>query len=98
MPFFLVAALLSSVAAGAQLAAYGAFEATNLSGTTLDLSNSGSFVTGGTFGVYDDAFGIGPVHLGADVRGSVLSGDNSKTLHKYFAGVRLAVKPPTAAD
>ncbi len=82
----LATALLGSVAARAQIALYGNFEAN-------DLTQNSTFVTGGTFGLYDDFYHLGPIRLGADARGSVLSKD-STNLSKILVGVRLAVKPP----
>ncbi len=83
----LALALLSgSTAARAQLALYGNFEAN-------DLTQTSTFVTGGTFGLYDDFYRLGPIHLGTDIRGSVLAKD-STNLSKVLVGVRLAVKPP----
>lgn len=78
--------LLVCGAARGQVALYANFEAN-------DLTQTSTFVTGGTFGLYDDAYHLGPVHLGADLRGSVLS-SGSTGLSKALAGVRVAVKPP----
>ncbi len=85
--------LLCGSAARAQIALYGNFEATNLNGAQFNANNTSSWVTGGTFGLYDDFYSFGPVKFGTDVRGSVLSSD-SKSLNKILVGVRLAVKPP----
>ncbi len=80
-------------AARAQFAVYANFEVANQNGAQLNASNTSSWVTGGTFGVYDDYYHLGPVHLGGDVRGSRLS-SSSASLNSILVGVRLAVKPP----
>ena len=83
---FFAGVLLCGVAARGQVAVYANFEAN-------DLTQTSTFVTGGTFGVYDDFYRLGPIHLGGDLRGSVLSKD-STNLTKVLVGGRLAVKPP----
>lgn len=83
---FLPLLLLGGSAAQAQLAVYGNFEAN-------DLTQTSTFVTGGTFGAYDDFFRLLPIRVGLDVRGSHLSKD-STDLTEVLGGVRLAVKPP----
>ncbi len=72
--------------AHAQIAAYANFEANRL-------DQNSTFIKGGTFGVYDDFFSLGPIKLGADLRGSRLTGD-SVSESKIQGGLRLAVKPP----
>lgn len=81
-----LALLLGGGALHAQLAVYGNVEAN-------DLTQTSTFVTGGTFGVYDDFFRLLPLRVGLDVRGSTLSGSNN-SLTKVLGGVRVAVKPP----
>ncbi len=78
--------LLCCGSARAQLALYGNFEAN-------DQTQTSTFLTGGTFGLYDDFFKLGPIRAGTDVRGSIVSKDNEK-LSKILVGVRLAAKPP----
>ncbi len=81
-----ISVFAGTACAHAQLAAYANFE-----GSRFDQNST--WVKGGTFGVYDDFFSLGPVKLGADVRGSHLTGDNLSE-SKVLAGLRLAVKPP----
>ncbi len=78
--------LLCVSAARGQIALYGNFEAN-------DLTQTSTFVTGGTFGLYDDFYKLGPISFGTDVRGSILSKDQTN-LSKILVGVRLAAKPP----
>ena len=84
----LSAAILSLLcgAARAQVALYANFEVNNLSQTN-------TWLPGGTFGLYDDFYKLGPLHAGADFRGSIES-RNGVDLNKVLAGFRVAVKPP----
>ena len=79
------ALLLPSIAAHAQIAAYASFEGEQ---------TYSKWYKGGTFGIYDDFYSFGPLRLGADLRGSILSGSNSNTSTRVLAGFRAAVKPP----
>ena len=72
---------LGTTAAHAQLAVYGKFD---LLHNSQDEDNSSiannlqtTFFYGGGVGVYDDFFHVGPVHVGVDVRGDVLTGKYS---------------------
>lgn len=82
---FLAAVTVSSTAtAHAQFGAYGMFTVNRLSNiasspqptTPTDLANTRANTVdplGGTGGVYYDFMKLGPVRLGADVRGSILT-------------------------
>jgi hypothetical protein len=74
-------------AAHAQIAAYAAF-------TGAHYDTPDKFYGGGTFGIYDDFYKFGPLHLGADVRGTKLSGSDHNSSTSVLAGFRAAVKPP----
>ena len=82
-----VALLFSSAAAHAQIALYANFE-----GAHFDTPDK--FYTGGTFGLYDDFYKFGPLHLGGDIRGSKLSGGNHNSATSVLGGFRAAFKPP----
>ena len=73
--------------APAQVALYA-----NFTGSHFDTPDK--FYFGGTFGLYDDFYKFGPLHLGGDVRGSHLSGGDHNSSTSVLAGVRAAVKPP----
>ena len=77
---------LPCAAAHAQVALYANFE-----GAHFDTPDK--FYTGGTFGLYDDFYKFGPLHLGADIRGSRLSSDD-RSATRVLAGFRAAAKPP----
>jgi hypothetical protein len=90
-----VALLVPSSQAHAQVGVYGTLIATHVSNPTSAQSiafggtNTGYWTTGGGLGVYYDAFHLGPVSLGLDLRGS--SASQAKT---GLGGVRLAIHPP----
>lgn len=84
--FFTVAVCFCSSAARAQVALYANLEVNNL-------SQGNTWLPGGTFGLYDDFYKLGPIHAGADLRGSIES-RNGTDLNKVLAGFRVAVKPP----
>ncbi len=90
LPFrslLLAAALLTCAGAvRAQVAVYANFEGN-------DLRQANTFLYGGTFGLYDDFYKLGPLRIGADVRGaSQSSGDLNYV--KILGGLRVAAKPP----
>ena len=74
------ALLLPVAAAHAQIAVYANFE-----GAHFDTPDK--FYTGGTFGLYDDFYKFGPLHLGGDIRGSKLSTDHNSAT-RILAGFR----------
>ena len=79
--------LLPTAAARAQVALYANFE-----GAHFDTADK--FYGGGTFGLYDDFYHFGPLHLGGDIRGSKLSGGDHNSATRVLAGFRAAAKPP----
>ena len=83
----LAALLVCGTAARAQVALYANFE-----GSRFDTPDK--FYFGGTFGLYDDFYKFGPLHLGADIRGSKLSGGDHNSAFRVLGGLRAAVKPP----
>ena len=70
----------------AQVAVYANFEAN-------DLRQTDSWIYGGTFGLYDDFYKLGPLRIGADIRGSSQSSGNLNYV-KILGGLRIAAKPP----
>ncbi len=94
----LIAALFFSVHAKAQIAVYGTFSGDHLGGINPPYPYTGSYsfwAAGGTFGIYDDFFHLGPVRLGVDLRGNIFNSKGHK-LNSGLAGVRFAFKPPVA--
>jgi hypothetical protein len=85
----LSAIAVSTLAAHAQVGIYGKFDATRLSAST----QSGGWFYGPGAGIYYDALHLGPVSLGADLRGDLLSGTN-QDYRSGLLGLRLAAKPP----
>jgi hypothetical protein len=89
------ALLMTAPAAQAQLGVYGTVLAakinnpTSAQSTTFGGTNTGYWTTGGGAGIYYDAWHLGPVSLGLDLRGSVAA--QAKT---GLGGVRLAIRPP----
>ncbi len=90
LPFrsLLLAAALFAFAgsARAQVAVYANFEAN-------ELRQTNSFLYGGTFGLYDDFYKLGPLRFGADIRGSSQSSGDVNYV-KILGGLRVAAKPP----
>ena len=92
-----VAMVLGASAAQAQLAVYGKFDLLhnsqneNSNGIVNEVQTT--FFYGGGVGVYDDFYHFGPVRLGVDVRGDLLTG-SSFDYRDVLGGVRLAVKLP----
>jgi hypothetical protein len=87
----LFALALTTVAAHAQVGIYGKFDATRL--TASPTVSSSNWFYGPGAGLYYDALHLGPISLGADLRGDILSGSNQDYRSGLF-GLRLAVKPP----
>lgn len=94
--FLLAAIFLFSFQAKAQIGIYGTFTGDHLSQFKPPYPYTGTYgywSVGGSFGIYDDFAHLGPVRVGADLRGNIL---NSKG-HKHnsgLAGVRFVFKPP----
>jgi hypothetical protein len=88
----LLAFILSTAAAHAQVGIYGKFDATRLSSSASTTSASTWFYGPGV-GIYYDALHLGPISLGADLRGDILSG-SSEDYRSGLFGLRLAIKAP----
>lgn len=74
-------------AAHAQIGLYAEF-----GGSKID-APANDWIYGPTFGVYTDFLPLPFVHLGADLRGSVLGVSQSTTLYSGLLGPRLSVHP-----
>jgi Outer membrane protein beta-barrel domain len=91
--------LVATASAGAQIGIYGMGSGGYLTGPGVGANSSGSgslLAWGGTFGVYGAGYGLGPIHLGGDLRGFVQnSGDNpGNKLLGVLAGPRLSFGLP----
>lgn len=84
--------------AEAQVAPYAMFSAGHYSGLgvgvgTAPTQSGGITALGGTFGVYDDRYSAGPIHLGADARvvieNSANSTKNGDKISGFLFGGRL---------
>ena len=80
------ALLICTATTRAQVALYANFEAN-------DLRQTDAWIYGGTFGLYDDFYKLGPLRVGADIRGSSQSSGNLNYV-KILGGLRVAAKPP----
>jgi hypothetical protein len=96
---FSILLVLTAATVQAQVGLYANFTAQHVGaatgqvfGSAGDLSN-GKFLYGPTFGIYNDFLHAGPLHVGADIRGSILSNGDAK-LNSGLAGLRVAVKAP----
>jgi hypothetical protein len=95
----MVAAVVCFVGrAEAQVAPYAMFSAGHYSGLgvgvgTAPTQSGGITALGGTFGVYDDRYSAGPIHLGADARvvieNSANSTKNGDKISGFLFGGRL---------
>jgi hypothetical protein len=90
---FLLALLFTPAIASAQVGIYGQFNAVHASTSGTNLYESTGWFVGPTAGVYYDFLHLGPVGIGADLRGSYLFQSPQKYRSILF-GLRLAVKPP----
>jgi hypothetical protein len=82
--------------AHAQTGIYGAFDSVRLTATNVDgpsQTQTTNWYNGGEVGIYHNFFHMGPIALGADVRGDRMSGSQQK-YHSALFGLRLAAKPP----
>lgn len=83
-------------AARAQVGAYINFNAQHIDSSARNISDTagslsdGVWVFGPQFGIYNDFMNLGPVHLGADFRGSILSHGNAK-FNNGLGGVRASL-------
>ena len=89
---FALGLLLSASASSAQLGIYGKFDVPHYSDQSSGSAASGWYHGGGV-GIYDDFLHLGPVHLGADLRGDFASRD-SYHLRSVAGGLRVAGKLP----
>jgi hypothetical protein len=83
----LLAAFAITATASAQTGLYIEY-----GGSKVD-SPTNTWVYGPTFGLYHDFFSAPLVHLGGDIRGSVLGVTNTTTLTSGMIGVRLSGHP-----
>lgn len=107
----IVAAVLIGVcAANAQVGVYAMGSAGRLSGypvtsftglSTVTSTNNNLWAYGGTFGIYDNFVGLGPLKLGADIRGFLQTSSannntqtNQNQLRGGLVGLRLAGSAP----
>ena len=88
-----VALALGIPAAQAQLGIYGKLDLPHYSDNSSDSSAASGWYHGGGVGIYDDFFHLGPVHLGADLRGDFATHDTYR-LRSIAGGVRIAAKLP----
>jgi hypothetical protein len=91
----LLALATFSASAHAQIGIYGAFNTVHLNNaTSVGISTpTAAWYTGAEAGVYYDFLHMGPIALGADLRGNLLSGNQQKYRSALF-GLRLAANPP----
>lgn len=83
----LFAALTITAAAPAQTGLYVEY-----GGSKVD-SPTNQWVYGPTFGLYHDFYSVPLVHLGGDIRGSVLGVTNTTTITSGMIGPRLSAHP-----
>jgi hypothetical protein len=89
----LLGVVVSSTSAIAQVGIYGKFDVTRLSTGAGDVSETPGWYDGADAGVYYDFIHLGPIGLGADLRGNLLTGNQQKFRSALF-GLRLVIKPP----
>ncbi|MEO8735087.1 MAG: hypothetical protein ABI380_00960 [Edaphobacter sp.] len=92
----LAIATFATTTAQAQFGVYGTFTATRLSNlksspevTTPSAINNDVSPLGGTAGIYYDFFKIGPVKLGADLRGSIVNTKRGAFTNYNGGGARI---------
>lgn len=96
LPAVLALFVLLSSAASGQTAVYLNFTAQHVDANSTQLLDSaghlsdGLWLYGPTFGIYHDFWKAGPLHLGADVHGSILSHGGAK-MNNGLAGFRGSV-------
>jgi hypothetical protein len=83
----LIASFAFTVAAHAQTGIYVEF-----GGSKVD-APSNDWIYGPTFGVYHDCYSVPLVHVGADLRGSVLGVSQTTTLTSGEIGPRVSIHP-----
>lgn len=90
----LVLALAITLQAKAQVGIYGTFSASHVGNIKPPFPYTdtyGFWALGGGIGIYDDFLHAGPIHLGADLRGSLLNSKGHK-LNSGLAGARLSFR------
>ena len=85
--------LLLCLAAGASIATAQTGLYAEFGGSKVN-APSDDWIYGPTFGAYTDFLPLPFVHLGADLRGSVLGVSQTTTLYSGLIGPRLSVHPP----
>lgn len=85
--FLLFAAFLFTSAAPAQTGLYVAY-----GGSKVD-APANNWIYGPTFGLYHDFYSVPFVHLGADLRGSVLGATSTTTITSGLIGPRVSIHP-----
>jgi hypothetical protein len=89
-----LAIALSTITTHAQVGIYGKLDINHFSGSIVaGVPAASTWYYGPGVGVYYDFLHLGPVSLGADLRGDLLYGSQSKYRSALF-GLRLAAKPP----
>jgi hypothetical protein len=90
----LLALAINTAYAHAQIGIYGAFNTVRLNASSVSISaQTAAWYTGAEAGVYYNFLHMGPVALGADLRGDLLTGNQQKYRSALF-GLRLAANPP----
>lgn len=83
-----------AAAANAQVGIYAKFDTARVTASSAGSSAQTSvWFKGPSVGIYYDFLHLGPIALGADVRGNRLSG-NQQNYRSALFGLRLALKPP----
>jgi hypothetical protein len=90
----LAAAVATTTIAHAQLGVYGTVTVNHLSGIqgspyATGLVNNSINPVGGTFGAYYDFMKLGPVRLGADLRGTITDGKQGAYTNSRGGGTRI---------
>jgi hypothetical protein len=80
-------AVLAVAGAHAQTGIYAAFGASKVD------APSNNWIYGPTFGIYHDFYSVPLIHLGADLRGSVLGVSQTTTLISGELGPRISIHP-----
>jgi hypothetical protein len=80
----------SAASSNAQIGVYGKLDLTHF---TNNGNKASEWFYGPGIGIYDNFLHVGPVQLGADLRGTYSFGDKDK-YRSVLGGVRIAVKPP----
>jgi hypothetical protein len=83
-----------SASAHAQIGVYGTFDSVRLTASSVgSTAQTTTWYNGAGAGIYYNFLHMGPIALGADLRGNLLTGSQQKYRSALF-GLRLAAKPP----